>query len=89
MEIPLDDTVRVARFADIGGSGTHRLSLIGLNTIVHRPHKMAMEDMVNVCTHYILFHWSVCLFGGFVGEGVTTHQRLPIWWDTFKTRNTK
>ena len=49
------------------GSGTRRLSLIGLNTIVHRPHKMAMEDMVNVCTRYILFHLSVCLFGGFVG----------------------
>ena len=25
---------------------------------------MVMEDMVNVCTHYILFHCSVCLFGG-------------------------
>ena len=37
------------------GSGTHRLSLISLDTIVHRPRKMAMEDMVNVCTHYNLF----------------------------------
>ena len=55
-----------------------RLSLIGLDTIVHRPCKMAMEDMVNVCTRYILFNWSVCVFGGFVGEGATTHQRLPL-----------
>ena len=46
------------------GSGTHRLSLISLDTIVHRPRKMVMEDMVNVCTCYILFHWSVCLFEG-------------------------
>ena len=62
MQVPLDDTVRVARFVDCGGSGTHRLSLIGLDKIVHRPCKMAMEDMVNVCTRYILFHWSVCVW---------------------------
>ena len=67
MEVPLDDTVRVARVAryvDCGGSGTHRLSLIGLDTIVHRPRRMAMEDMVNVCivlTTFCFIGVCVCL----------------------------
>ena len=27
----------------------HSLSLFGLDTLVHRPHKMAVEDIGNVC----------------------------------------
>ena len=65
MEVPLDDTVRVARFVNCGGSGTHRLSLISLDTIVHRPHKMAVEDMGNVCIVLTTFCFiGVCLFKG-------------------------
>ena len=56
------------------GAGTHRLSLFGLDTLVHRPHKMAVEDMGNVCIVLSTF----CFIGVCVCLEVL--WRLPIWW---------
>ena len=40
------------------GLGTHRLSLIGFDTLVHRPHKMAVEGNVCIVLTTFCFIWS-------------------------------